>query len=71
MTIEEFNAALYYAVREDFNDRRDPAADNLIMLADRYVLENGFPDTPYVCRTSVAALARAVARRRNADRRHP
>lgn len=63
MKISEFNAALYYAVREDFNNTIDRKHDRLIRRAIAYVDQHGFPDTPYVCKCSVEALARAAARR--------
>jgi len=63
MKIDEFNAALYYAVREDFNSVIDRRHDALIRRAIAYVEEHGFPDTPYATKCAVEALARAAARR--------
>ncbi|SHJ59362.1 hypothetical protein [Desulfofundulus thermosubterraneus] len=64
ITRDEFNRALYYAVREDLNGVVDEVNDGLIRRAIEYVESgNEFPDTPYVCLTSVAALARAANRR--------
>lgn len=62
--MEWFNKALYYAVREDFNGEIDRTNDELIRKAIAYVEQHGFPDTPYVTKCAVAALARAAARRR-------
>jgi len=62
--ISEFNSALYYAVREDFNGVIDKRHDALIRRAIAYVEEHGFPDTPYVTKCAVESLARAAARRR-------
>jgi len=69
MRVDEFNAALYYAVREDFNGEIDKRHDALIRRAIAYVEEHGFPDTPYVTKCAVESLARAAARRRKMDGR--
>lgn len=40
MKISEFNAALYYAVREDFNGKIDRSHDGLIRRAIAYVVQD-------------------------------
>ncbi len=58
---------MYYAVREDFNCRdgeRFLEPDERILPAvDFLAATDAPPDSPYICRTSIDALCRALHRR--------
>lgn len=72
MTLDKFNEALFYAVREDFNACRtsgyiDQKNDALIREAIGFIeAGNKFPETPYVAQVSIRALAMAARRRMEA-----